>query len=96
MFVVVVLLPSQEGGVEGLKVLRGVRVAEEPVKGCPDEQAAEEGAVGVVGFGEEKLFSTREGLGIELLQRRVCGDQSILQGSGTKAELLSMSALQHC
>lgn len=89
------LLPPQQGIVEGFEVLGGIGVAEEPVEGRPDEQAAEECPVGVVGLGEEELLGPGEGLCVELLQPGVGGDQRVLQRSGPKAELLRVSALQH-
>lgn len=90
------LLPPQHGVIEGLKVLRRIRVAEEPVKGGPDQQGAEERPLGIVRFREEKFLCAGEGFGIELLEGRVGRDECILQSSGPKAEFLSMSALQHC
>lgn len=90
------LLLRQHGVIEGLEVLRGIRMAEEPVEGSPDQQSAEECPLGIVCFREEKFLCTGEGFGIELLQGRVGRDECVLQSSGPKAEFLSMSALQHC
>lgn len=90
------LLPPHHRVIEGFKVLGGIWVAEDPVKGCPDEQGAEDRPLGVVGFREEQLLCTGESFGVELLQGRVGRDEGILQSAGPKAELLSMSALQHC
>lgn len=90
-----VLLPPQHGVIECLKVLGGIRMAEEPVESRPDEQRAEERSLRVVGFREEQLLRPGESFGIELLQGWVGGDQRILQSPGPKAEFLSVFALQH-
>lgn len=90
-----VLLPPQHGVIERLKVLRSIRVAEEPVESRPDEQCAEERSLWVVGFREEQLLCPGESFGIELLQGWVGGDQRVLQSPGPEAEFLSMFALQH-
>lgn len=90
-----VLLPPQHCVIERLKVLRGIGVAEEPVKSCPDEQCAEQCSLRVVGFRKEQLLCPGESFGIELLQGWVGGDQRILQSPGPKTEFLSVFALQH-
>lgn len=95
MLSIEVLLPPQHGVIERLKVLRSIRVAEEPVESRPDEQCAEERSLWVVGFREEQLLCPGESFGIELLQGWVGGDQRILQSPGPEAEFLSVFALQH-
>lgn len=95
MLSIEVLLPPQHGMVEGLEVLGGIGVAEQPVEGRADEQRAEQRPLGVVGLGQEQLLRPGEGLGVELLQRGVGGDERILQSAGPEAELLRALALQH-